>query len=126
MEQKTIFIVEDDPILIKMYTKKFEKDGFKVLGAIDGQDALDKLATIDPVPNAILLDVMLPKIDGFEVLKKIKENPKTKDIPVILSTNLGGGVQDKEKGQALGAADFLIKSEFTPAQIVEKIKSYIK
>ena len=123
---KTIFIVEDDPILIKMYTKKFEKDGFKVLQAVDGQEAVDKLQTLEPIPGAILLDVMLPKLDGFEVLKKIKENPKTKDIPVILSTNLGGGAQDKEKGQSLGAADFLVKSEFTPAQIVEKIKGYIK
>jgi len=123
---KTILIVEDDPILIKMYTKKFEKDGFKVLQAVDGQEAVDKLQTLELAPGAILLDVMLPKLDGFEVLKKIKENPKTKDIPVILSTNLGGGAQDKEKGQALGAVDFLVKSEFTPAQIVEKIKGYIK
>ena len=123
---KTIFIVEDDPILLKMYTKKFEKDGFKVLQAIDGQEALDKIGSLEPTPGAILLDIMLPKIDGFEVLKKIKENPKTKDIPVILSTNLGGGEEDRQKGKALGAVDFLVKSEYTPAQIVEKIKGYLK
>jgi len=123
---KTIFIIEDDSILLKMYTKKFEKDGFKVLGAVDGQEAIDKLTNLSPVPNAILLDIMLPKIDGFEVLKKIKENPQTKDIPVILSTNLGGGQQDREKGKSLGAEDFLIKSDYTPAQIVEKIKGYIR
>ena len=123
---KTILIVEDDSILLKMYTKKFEKDGFKVLQAIDGQEALDKIGSLEPSPGVILLDIMLPKIDGFEVLKKIKENPKTKDIPVILSTNLGGGEEDRQKGKTLGAVDFLVKSEYTPAQIVEKIKGYIK
>lgn len=124
--EKTILIIEDDPILLKMYTKKFEKDGFKVIGGVDGQDGLDKLAAASPKPNAILLDVMLPKLDGYEVLKRIKEDAAVKEIPVILSTNLGGGEEDKKKGRELGAADFLVKSEHTPAEIVEKIKSYIK
>ncbi|KKQ90582.1 MAG: OmpR family response regulator [Berkelbacteria bacterium GW2011_GWA1_39_10] len=121
---KTILIIEDDPILLKMYAKKFEKDGFQVSQAVDGQDGLDKLANSEPA--AILLDIMLPKVDGFEVLRRIKEDPKTKDIPVVLSTNLGGGEEDRKKGQDLGAADYLIKSDNTPAQIVEKIKGYIK
>jgi len=121
-----IFIVEDDPILLKMYSKKFEKDGFTVESAVDGQEAIDKLSAIAEVPAVVLLDVMLPKVDGFEVLKKIKENPKMKDVPVVLSTNLGGGEADRQKGQGLGAVDYLIKSDFTPAQIVEKIKGYIK
>jgi DNA-binding response OmpR family regulator len=121
-----IFIVEDDPILLKMYTKKFEKDGFSVETAVDGQDAIDKLSAAAEIPGAILLDVMLPKLDGFEVLKRIKENPKLKDVPVVLSTNLGGGQIDRQKGQQLGAADYLIKSDHTPAEIVEKIKGYIK
>ena len=124
MEQKTILIVEDDPVLVKMYQKKFEKDGFRAETAFDGQEALDKVTQVKP--NVILLDIMLPKIDGFEVLKKIKENPAIKEIPVVLSTNLGGGEADKKKGMALGAVDYLVKSDFTPAQIVEKIKSYIK
>lgn len=119
-----IFIVEDDPILLKMYTKKFEKDGFEVDSAVDGQEAVEKIPTASP--SVVLLDIMLPKLDGFAVLKKIKENSATKEIPVILSTNLGGGEADRQKGQQLGATDYLIKSDFTPAQIVEKIKSYIK
>lgn len=121
---KTILIVEDDPVLVKMYQKKFEKDGFKVETAVDGQEALDKVGSITPA--IILLDVMLPKVDGFEVLKQIKTKPETKDIPVVLSTNLGGGETDRKKGMDLGAADYLVKSDFTPAQIVEKIKGYIK
>jgi CheY-like chemotaxis protein len=123
---KTIMVIEDDPILLKMYSKKFQTDGFEVLQAVDGQEALEKIQGATVLPNAILLDVMLPRLDGFEVLKKIKEDPKTKDIPVFLSTNLGGGEQDREKGKKLGAVDYLVKSDFTPAQIVEKIKGYIK
>lgn len=120
-----VFIVEDDPILLKMYSKKFEKDGFQVDTAADGQEAIDKLSQGE-APNAVLLDIMLPKVDGFGVLEKIKADPKLKDVPVVLSTNLGGGEDDRQKGQSLGAVDYLIKSDNTPAQIVEKIKSYIK
>ena len=90
-DQKTILLVEDDQILIKMYTRKFEKECFKVLSAFDGQAGLDELAKAEPKPKVILLDVMLPKLDGFQVLEKVKANPATKDIPVILLTNLVGG-----------------------------------
>jgi len=123
MEQKTILLVEDDQILIRMYTRKFEKEGFKVLSAFDGQAGLDELGKATPKPNIILLDVMLPKLDGFQVLEKVKADPAFKDIPVILLTNLGGAVEDREKGQKMGAADYLVKSDMTPAQVVEKIKT---
>lgn len=121
---KTILLIEDDPVLVKMYLRKFEKDGFKVETAMDGQTAIDMVARL--MPNIILLDIMLPRVDGLEVLRVIKENPKTKDIPVVLSTNLGGDELDREKGIKMGAVDYLVKSEVTPAQIVAKIKSYIK
>lgn len=121
-QQKTILLVEDDQILIRMYTRKFENEGFKVLTAFDGQEGLDVLGKSSPKPNIILLDVMLPKINGFELLEKIKADATTKNIPVILLTNLGGGQEDREKGKKLGAADYLVKSDLTPAQIVEKVK----
>ena len=124
-DQKTILLVEDDQILIKMYTRKFEKEGFKVLSAFDGQAGLDELAKAEPKPKVILLDVMLPKLDGFQVLEKVKANPATKDIPVILLTNLGGGQEDRQRGQKLGAVDYLVKSDLTPAQIVEKVKGLV-
>jgi len=124
-DQKTILLVEDDQILIKMYTRKFEKEGFKVLSAFDGQAGLDELAKAEPKPKVILLDVMLPKLDGFQVLEKVKGDPATKDIPVILLTNLGGGQEDRQKGQKLGAVDYLVKSDLTPAQIVEKVKGLV-
>ncbi len=125
-QQKIILLVEDDQILIRMYTRKFEKEGFKVLAAFDGQAGLDELAKASPKPNIILLDVMLPKLDGFQVLEKVKADAATKDIPVILLTNLGGAVEDREKGQKMGAADYLVKSDMTPAQIVEKVKGIVR
>lgn len=125
MEQKTILLVEDDQILVRMYTRKFENEGFKVLSAFDGEEGWKNLSTDTPKPNIILLDVMLPKINGFELLEKIKADQETKNIPVILLTNLGGGQEDREKGQKLGAADYLVKSDLTPAQIVEKVKGLI-
>lgn len=122
MDQKTILLVEDDQILVRMYTRKFEKEGFKVLSAFDGEEGLSRLQQATPNPNIILLDIMLPKMNGFELLSKIKQEPATKDIPVILLTNLGGGEADRKKGIDMGAADYLVKSDMTPAQIVEKVK----
>lgn len=126
MDQKTILLVEDDQILVRMYTRKFEKEGFKVFSAFDGEEGLSTLQGASSKPNIILLDVMLPKINGFELLGKIKQEPATKDIPVILLTNLGGGEADRKKGLQMGAADYLVKSDMTPAQVVEKIKSIIR
>lgn len=93
--------------------------------AYDGQAGLDALAQASPKPNIILLDVMLPKVNGFEVLGKVKADPASKGIPVILLTNLGGGEEDRKKGMEMGAVDYLVKSDLTPAQIVEKVKALI-
>ncbi len=123
--EKTILLIEDDQILLKMYTKKFSSEGFKVLSATDGAEAL-KILEGPEKPQIILADVMLPKMNGFEVLQSVKKNEATRNIPVILLTNLGGGEQDRAKGKSLGAADYLVKSEITPAQILEKVKNLIK
>ena len=125
-EQKVILLVEDDQILVKMYTRKFEKEGFKVLSAYDGQEGLTTLQAASSKPNIILLDVMLPKLNGFQLLEKIKQDPSVKEIPVVLLTNLGGAQEDRERGKALGAVDYLVKSDMTPAQIVEKVKGIVK
>lgn len=126
MKSKTILIVEDDQLLIEMYAKKFANNGFRVLKAFDGEQALEELAKAKDKPTVVMLDIMLPKIDGFTVLKKIRENPETKDIPVVLSTNLGRSHIEEQKGKELGATGFLVKSDFTLTEIVEKVKSYIK
>jgi len=125
MEQKTILLIEDDQILLRMYTKKFENEGFNVLVATDGEEGLKILEAASPKPNIILADVMLPRMNGFEFLEKCKQNEATKNIPVILLTNLGGGEQDREKGKALGAADYLVKSEITPREIIGKVNKLI-
>jgi len=122
---KTILLIEDDQILLRMYTKKFETEGFEVSVAVDGEEGLKILEAASPKPDIILADVMLPKMNGFEFLEKAKQNEATKNVPVILLTNLGGGMQDKEKGKALGAADYLVKSEVTPSQIIEKVNKLL-
>ena len=122
MSQK-ILIIEDDPVLSKMYAKKFEKDGFLVNLALYGEEGLENIRA--DKPDIVLLDVMLPKIDGYEVLKQIKADENLKAIPVVLSTNLGGGNTDKENALKMGAIDFLVKSDHTPTQIVETIKKIL-
>ena len=121
--QKTkILIVEDDTFLAGIYANKFEKEGFEVLLATDGEMGL-KLAKKD-APQIILLDILLPKLDGFEVLEKLKSDAGAKMIPVILLTNLGQK-EDVDKGLKLGAADYLIKAHFMPAETVDKVKKVL-
>jgi len=114
-----ILLIEDDPFLLSMYATKFELEGFEIISADDGEKALK--AASKEKPDIILLDVLLPKMDGFEVLKELKKNEETKAVPVILLTNLSQR-DDVEKGLALGAVDYLIKAHFMPTEVVEKIK----
>ncbi|MBU0898105.1 response regulator [Patescibacteria group bacterium] len=123
LEQKVkILLIEDDGFLVSMYLAKFELENFVVVTADDGEKGI-KLA-ISELPDIILLDVGLPKMDGFEVLKQLKANSQTFRIPVILLTNLSQQSQI-EQATALGAVDYLIKAHFMPSEVVEKIKKYI-
>lgn len=117
-----ILLVEDDPFLLSMYSVKFELEGFTVMTAEDGEKGLNMAKKEEP--DIILLDIMLPKMDGFEVLKELKKDEKMKKIPVILLTNLS---QKKEvsQGLSLGADDYLIKAHFMPSEVVEKILKVI-
>ncbi|MEK7558158.1 MAG: response regulator [Patescibacteria group bacterium] len=122
-EQKVkILLIEDDGFLVSMYLAKFELENFAVTTADDGEKGI-KLA-ISESPDIILLDVGLPKMDGFEVLKQLKADSQTSRIPVILLTNLSQQCQI-EQAMKLGAVDFLIKAHFMPSEVVEKIKKYI-
>lgn len=116
---KTILIIEDDVFLSELMAKKLKDSGFKVVKAIDGQEGLEKAASAKP--NLILLDLILPGMDGFEVLKRLKSNPETDSIPVIILSNLGQR-EDIERGFDLGAQDYLVKAQFTPDEIVERVK----
>lgn len=123
-EKIKVLLVEDDTMLADMYTMKFEGEGFEVWKGANGIEALQQLETKGN-PSIILLDVIMPQMDGFTMLGKLKENPKWKDLPVILLTNLGQD-NDVKKGIAMGANDYLIKANFTPGQVVEKVKALLK
>ena len=118
----TLLLVEDDTFLAGMYVTKLSFEGFKTELATDGKAGLDKAKKIKP--KLILLDVLLPKMDGFEVLKALKTDATTASIPVILLTNLGQK-SDVLKGLELGAADYLIKAHFMPSEVVAKIKEIL-
>lgn len=118
-----ILIVDDESILRKMYQVKFQNNGFEVDTAQNGAEVFERLAVSRP--DIILLDVMMPKIDGFEVLARLKANQDFKNIPVVLLTNLSASELDKGKGLELGAIDYLVKDNFTPADIVQKVKGYL-
>ncbi|HMB65605.1 MAG TPA: response regulator [Patescibacteria group bacterium] len=122
-KQIKILLVEDDSFLLSMYSTKFELENFDVTIAEDGEKGW-KLAQKED-PDVILLDIKLPKMDGFEVLKKIKGNKETSNIPVILLTNLSQK-EDRDKGLDLGADDYLVKAHFMPSEVVGKIKKLLQ
>lgn len=119
---KKILLVEDDALISEMYLNKLNAAGFEVIIAKDGDEAIAKSKEIKP--DLMLLDVVLPKKDGFEVLKEIKNAPETKDIKVVFLTNLGEG-EDIKKGMESQANAYLIKAHSTPSEIVEKIKNIL-
>jgi DNA-binding response OmpR family regulator len=120
---KTILIIEDDKFLRELIARKLIKEGYEISEAIDGEEGIKKIK--EEKPDLILLDLILPGIDGFEVLARIKEDPALAAIPVIILSNLGQK-EDVEKGLKLGAVDYLIKAHFTPGEIIEKIKNALK
>lgn len=123
MEKGTkVLLVEDDKMILDMYTLKFFQEGYKVVQAENGKDGID--VAKKEKPDVILLDIILPQMDGFAVLKKLKSDGVTKTIPVVLLTNLGQD-GDVKKGLELGAIDYLIKANYTPTQVVEKVKSLL-
>ncbi len=118
-----ILLIEDDSFLVGMYETKLRMENFEVISAVDGKKGLKEAQKQNP--DLIILDIILPKMDGFEVLKTLKSDPQLKDIPVILLTNLGQK-SDVERGLALGAQDYLIKAHFMPSEVIEKIKKIVK
>lgn len=122
-QQSTVLLIEDDKSLIEMYQLRFQEDNFNLLLAEDGAAGLELARTKQP--DIILLDIMLPKMDGFAVLTEIKKAEATKNIPVLMMTNLAQQA-DIDKGKQLGADDYIIKSSLTPSQVSAKIKTFLK
>lgn len=114
-----ILLIEDDPFLSSMYSTKFELENFIVFSGDDGRKGLN--LAMSEIPDIILLDIMMPVMNGFEVLENLKKDDLTKNIPVILLTNLNQK-DDIERGLAMGANDYLIKAHFMPSEVVDKIR----
>ena len=120
---KKILVIEDDKFLRELISQKLIKEGYDVVEAIDGERGVK--TTKEEKPDLILLDLILPGIDGFEVLARIKSDSSVADKPVIILSNLGQK-DDIEKGLKMGAVDYLIKAHFTPGEIIEKIRVILK
>jgi len=116
---KTILFIEDESALQKTFGEILKQEGLGITPALDGEICLRLAKT--KKPDLILLDLILPKMHGFEVLKKLKEDKETKDIPVIVLTNLEG-IGDVEKAIELGATTYLVKAQYSLDEVVEKIK----
>lgn len=121
MGQK-IVIVEDDPLISRMYQTVFTFEGFDVVMARDGEEGVTKIK--EELPVMVLLDVMMPKMTGLDVLKEIKSYEATKSIPVVVLTNLSG-MNDAEQAISLGAVKFIVKSDNKPKEIVQQIKEIL-
>ena len=120
--KKKILIIEDDIFIRDIYQVKFSQEGFDVTVAEDGIIALEILKNM--LPDIILLDIIMPRMNGIDVLKKIKDNDDLKNVPIIMLTN----ISEKEKineGLEYGISDYLIKSHFTPSEVVAKVNTLL-
>lgn len=117
-----LLLVDDDEFLLDMYSLKFKEAGYNIDVATSGQDALDKLGKDSY--DVILLDVVMPTLDGFEVLTRIRKDKLAEGAIVIILSNLGQK-EDIERGMELGASDYIVKAHFTPREVVEKIEFHL-
>lgn len=117
-----VLIVEDDPTILRMYQMIFVHQGHEVEMAIDGEDGLAKVRSFKP--TIVLLDIMMPKMNGLELLDKLKADPATKGIPVVMLTNLGGD-QDIESAMSKGAVKYIVKSEHEPHDVVDMVEAVL-
>ena len=120
--QRIIMVIEDDPFLSSILKARLEKDGFTVIQAFNGEEALTKLR--ETTPGLVILDLIMPKMSGFEVLQSISIDPQLNKIPVVVVSNLGQqGDVDKAKG--FGAVDYFIKMRMSIDELIVKIKGII-
>lgn len=117
-----ILIVEDDSLMMRLYSKVFDIEGYAVVTAVDGEEGL--LQARKEIPTLILLDVMMPKMNGLQLLEKLKADLTTKKIPVIMLTNLTGEI-DAETAIAKGAVKYIVKSDYEPKQVVNMVRELL-
>lgn len=118
-----ILVVEDEKTLAEIISLKLQEEGFQVDNAYNGEEALNKLKDMENLPDLILLDILLPKINGLEVLAQIRQSPDDKltNIPVLIFSNFAHE-EEVQKAKDLGAVDYIVKAAFSPAEIVTKVK----
>ncbi len=118
----TVLLVEDDEFLQRMYASKLQSDDLEVITASDGEKALEIMK--EKEIDLVILDILMPKKDGFQVLIEIRSDPKTKKIPVIMLTNLGETEEIKE-AKKLGANEYIIKAHMMPSEVLEVVHKYV-
>ena len=119
-KKQLVLLVDDDPLIIRMYQGKLVDEGYEVKTAFDGKAALE-LAKQNK-PDFILMDMMMPQMNGVDALKALKADAETKDIPVFILTNLGDRQEDIERVKQIGAKDYFVKVEVSPKELVKRIK----
>lgn len=120
---KKILITEDDETLARMYKKKLEVGGYTVVVAYDGEEGV-KMAKSEK-PDLMLLDIMMPRLDGFGVVKELKSKTETKDIPIIILTNLGTSDMFIDEAKILGVEAYLVKYKTSSTEVLEKVKEIL-
>ncbi len=120
---KTILLIEDDPFLVEIYSTKLKEAGFSVIVAGEGEEGLKKMK--EKTPDLLLLDIVLPSLNGWEILRDIKRNDKLSNLKVVILSNLGEK-EEVEKGLRLGAVRYLVKAHYTPSEVVEEIRKILK
>jgi CheY-like chemotaxis protein len=121
---KKILLVEDEEIIIDLLERKLSREGYEVSVARDGEEGLKKMREMEPKPDLILLDIIMPKMGGFEVMEEMAKDERLRKIPVIVISNSGQPVE-LDRAKKLGAKDWLIKTEFDPQEVLEKVKKQI-
>jgi len=120
---KKILLIEDEELIIKLLSKKLAAIGYDVSLAMNGQEGVEKMK--QNIPDLVLLDIVMPRMGGFEVMTEMKKDEKLAKIPVIIISNSGQPLE-LERAKELGAADWLVKTEFDPKEVAEKIQKYIR
>lgn len=121
-EKRKILLVEDDSLIVEIYTTRFKEAGFEIESALDGESAIRKLK--EKKFDLVLLDIVLPNLTGFEFLEKTKDKEKFKDLKVLVLSNLGQKA-DIDKAEGLGVIKYLIKAHYTPSEVVEEVKKIL-
>ncbi|MEK7646990.1 MAG: response regulator [Patescibacteria group bacterium] len=122
MDKKKIFLVEDDQFIVRAYKDSLERAGFEVTVAFDGVEAMEQLKSM--TPDLILLDIIMPLKNGFEVLSELKIDDRLKNVPVVVLSNLGQD-SDIKKGKELGAVDYMVKANYSMQEVIDKVGQYL-